>query len=155
MVVVLSWTALQGLVDCGCYLKVGNPTRAQAFLAGGCVLLLSSLFLVLWLRRRDLEPSREAAVLFFWAFLVVLPGATYGVWRWDKTILAALTRRPYSGGTEVVLLYASAIISVIYAIVTLVWLNTTISAYEHAEPHALSARITRRIEAIFVSPYVK
>ncbi len=155
LLVVLSWMAFQLLVDSGCYQKAGDPLRALGCLVGSFVLLLGSLVFILCLKRRDVEPSREAGLLFFWTFLAGLPAATYGVWQWDTKILSVLAHRPHSGGTEVVLLYASIIISLVYAMLALVWLKTNISACDHAEPRAWSARTVRRLDAIFVAPYNK
>ncbi len=155
LMVVLSWAACQLLIAGGCYRKVGDPLREMATLDGGIVLVLASLFLLLCLKRRDVQPSREAGLLFFWTFLVALPGATWAVWRMDSKILSVLARHPHSGGTEVVLLYASIVISIIYGVTSLVWLKTTVSAYDHAQSGALSARIMRRLEALIIEPYLK
>jgi hypothetical protein len=153
--VTCSWAGLQILTLSGCYQKIGDPLRAEAFFDVGMALLLGGLLTLLCLKRREAVPTRESAQLFFWAFLVVLPGATW--WMWDvlKHMLAAHGRRHGIDVTEKLLFYSPLVISATYAALLLIWLNTNVIGYEQAKPGARSVLIMQRLKALLVEPYLK
>ncbi|HVU36824.1 MAG TPA: hypothetical protein VHC95_00670 [Opitutales bacterium] len=153
--VTLSWIGWQMLLIGGSYHRRGIDNRGMEFLEGGLVLLFYSLYLLLRLKRKDVAPTRESAQLFFGAFLAALPGLTFGIWRYLVHVLTPHGEAVRVYGSNIALVYTSVVISVVYALVVIIWLVTNVPAYDHAKVGSLSSRIMRQIEAMVVDPYFK
>lgn len=153
--VTLSWLGWQMLLIGCSYHRREISGRGVEFIEGGLVLLLYSLYLVLQLKRKDVAPTKESAQLFFGAFLAALPGLTFGVWRYLVHVLTPHGEAARVYGANIALVYTSLVISVVYALVIIIWLATNVSAYDHAKVGSLSSRIMRQIESMVVDPYFK
>ncbi len=155
VMVTLSWLGWQMLIISGCYQRRGLPDRAADFLEGALVLLFYSLHLFLRLKRREAVPSREAAQLFFGAFLVILPGMTWAVWHELGRLLHTQGKITSIYGANGSLQYTCIILSAIYAVVILTWMQTNIPYYTEARKGSWSWRVMRRLELWVVDPYFK
>jgi hypothetical protein len=153
--VTLSWLGMQMLLVAGSYYQRRIPARATEFLEGGAVLLLYSLYMLLRLKRKDAAPTRESAQLFFGAFLAALPLMTYAIWRYMKYLLVRETHATQLYGSNVAFVYSCVVISVVYAVVIVIWLQTNVSSYDLAKSESLSSRIMRQLGSILVDPYSK
>ncbi|HVY71512.1 MAG TPA: hypothetical protein VHH73_16385 [Verrucomicrobiae bacterium] len=151
--VTLSWLGWQMLLISGSYYRRGVTGRATDFLEGGAVLLLYSLYLLLRVKRRDAAPTQESAKLFFGSFLLALLPMTYGIWRYLKYLLVSLHSANQMYGSNVPLVYTCVVVSVIYAVVILIWLNTNVPSYDHAKVGSLSSRTMRLLESWVLAPY--
>jgi len=153
--VTLSWIGWQFLLAGGGYFKLGATGRALSLVEGGLVLLMYSLFLLLRVKRREALPTRESAQLFFGAFLALLPLITWGMWMFLTRLISAHDKHQHSDTVDRAFLYASVIISVIYFVMILIWLQTNVTSYDYAKPGSWAYRFMRRLESILVDPYVK
>lgn len=153
--VTLSWVGWQMLLISGSYYRRSVPIRGLEFLEGGLVLLFYSLYLLLRLKRKDASPTRESAQLFFGAFLICLTPMTYAVWRYLKYLLIHETHATQLYGSNIPLVYTCVVVSVIYALVIVIWLQTNVTSYDLAKTESLSSRIMRQLGSMLVDPYSK
>lgn len=154
--VLLSWVGWQMLLISGCYHWRGFPDRATDFLEVGLVLLLYSLHLLLRLKRKDAAPARESAQLFFGAFIIALPGMTWIVWhQLGRVLTLPVKAHSIISGSNIALRNTSLVISVIYAVVILIWLQTNVPYYSQARNDSWSRRIMQRLKLWVVDPYFK
>lgn len=153
--ITLSWFGWQMLLVSGCYYRKGISNRGLEFLEGGLVLLFYSLYLLLRLKRKDATPTRESAQLFFGAFLAALPLMTYAAWRYLTYLLSASIKTRQVYGSNGALVYSCLVVSVIYALVILIWLFTNVSSYDVAKAESRSSRIMRQLGSMLTDPYSK
>ncbi len=153
--VTLSWFGWQMLLVSGCYYRKGITYRASEFLEGGLVLLFYSLYLLLRLKRKDASPTRESAQLFFGGFLLTLPLMTYATWRYLAYLLSPTSHGFSAYGANGSLVYSCLVVSVIYAVVIVIWLLTNVSSYDIAKSESLSSRLMRQLGSMLVDPYSK
>jgi len=143
------------LLISGAYQKQEATNHAAVALLGALVLLFYSLFVFLRLRRREAVPSRESTLLYFGAYLTVLPVLTWLMWAYLKKLLYFNHHISHSDTSGRVLLYSSVVISVAYFVTIIIWLQNNSAAFDMAKPGSWSHRTMRWLQASVLDPYSK
>jgi hypothetical protein len=154
-IVLFSWAGMQLLLISGAFHKQEATNHALLALLAGVALLFYSLYLHLRLRRLDATPSRESAQLYFGTFLALLPFLTWFMWRYLRTVLIYNRHLAKTDSSGHILLYTCVIISVIYFVAVIVWLQTNVPSYDMAKPGSWSDRAMRWIHSTVLEPYFK
>jgi len=153
--VLLSWVGWQALLISGANHVQGASFHALLFFEAGLILLFYSLFSLLRLMRTEALPARESVQLFYGVMLVGLPPLTWLFWWHLRQMLAGYHRHQAGNAGNTSLLYACILVSIIYLVMMLVWLQTNVRSYENARPGSWPQRTMDWLQSSVVEPYFK